>query len=72
MAAFLKRAFSLPTTTTDFFGDDDGSVFENDINAIAAAGITLGCNPPVNDSYCPTANVTREQMASFLVRAVDG
>ena len=72
MAAFLRRAVILPTTTMDYFDDDNGSVFENDINAIAAAGITLGCNPPVNDNYCPTANVTREQMASFIVRAVDG
>jgi hypothetical protein len=45
-------------------------VFEDDINAIALAGITLGCNPPTNDRYCPDANVTREQMASFIVRAV--
>jgi hypothetical protein len=72
MAAFLKRAFALPATTTDFFVDDNGSTFEADINAIADAGITLGCNPPVNDRYCPTQNVTRGQMASFMVRAIDG
>ncbi|MEA2002684.1 MAG: S-layer homology domain-containing protein [Actinomycetota bacterium] len=72
MAAFLKRAFSLPTTTVDFFVDDNGSVFEGDINAIALGGITRGCNPPDNDRYCPNDNVTRGQMASFIVRAVDG
>ncbi|MCP4307606.1 MAG: hypothetical protein GY788_22585 [bacterium] len=71
MAAFLKRAFALPGTATDFFVDDNGSTFEADINAIADAGITLGCNPPTNDRYCPTQNVTRGQMASFVVRAVD-
>ncbi len=72
MAAFLKRAFSLPGAPTDFFIDDTGSVFESSINAIAHAGITLGCNPPANDRFCPTSDVTREQMASFLVRALDG
>ena len=72
MAAFLSRGFSLPASSTDFFVDDNGSVFEADINAIAMAGITLGCNPPTNDRYCPTDNVTRAQMASFIVRAVGG
>ena len=32
---------------------------------MAAAGITGGC--AVN-RYCPSANVTREQMAAFLYR----
>ena len=61
----------LPAATMDYFVDDAGSVFEADINAIAAAGITLGCNPPTNDRYCPTDNVTRAQMAAFLRRALD-
>ena len=56
--------------TSGRFVDDDGSVFEADIEALAAAGITKGCNPPTNDIYCPGANVTREQMAAFLVRAL--
>ena len=38
------------------------------IQAIADAGITNGCNPPTNDNYCPKDTVTREQMASFLAR----
>lgn len=70
MAAFLRRAFALPGTSIDYFVDDNGTIFESDIDAIAAAGITLGCNPPDNDYYCPAASVTRAQMASFLVRAV--
>lgn len=72
MAAFLTRGFALPPGVPDRFVDDDGSIFEADIDALAAAGITQGCNPPTNDRYCPTDYVTREQMASFLVRAVDG
>lgn len=39
LAAWTVRAFNLPRTTTDYFGDDNGSVFEADINAVAAAGI---------------------------------
>jgi M6 family metalloprotease-like protein len=42
---------------------------EGYIEAIFNAGITQGCGV---DLYCPLTNVTREQMASFLVRAVDG
>lgn len=37
------------------------------IEAIADAGITVGCAP---DRYCPTAPVTREQMAIFLQRGL--
>jgi len=52
------------------FRDDDATSFETDINWLAASGITAGCNPPVNDRFCPDANVTRGQMAAFLVRAL--
>ncbi len=56
-------AFSISGT----FTDDDGSVHEADIQAIAEIGVTNGCGPAL---YCPTDVVTREQMASFLVRAL--
>jgi hypothetical protein len=69
MAAFLVRALDLPLTTDSPFGDSDG-VFEDDINRLAAAGITVGCNPPANDRFCPDSPVTREQMATFLARAL--
>jgi len=69
MAAFLTRALDLPSTGTDYFVDDDDSIFEGDINRLAAAGITRGCNPPDNDRFCPDDAVTRAQMAAFLVRA---
>jgi len=71
MAAFLGRALELPSASTGYFSDTDGSVFESDINALAAAGITKGCNPPSNDRFCPDESVTRGQMAAFLVRALD-
>jgi hypothetical protein len=68
MAAFLVRALDLPATSTDFFADDDDSIFEGDINRLAAAGVTKGCNLPETDQFCPDARVTRGQMAAFLVR----
>ncbi len=71
MAAFLVRALGLTDDGgRDWFSDDDESVFEGDINRLAAAGITVGCNPPANDEYCPQDRVTRGQMAAFLVRGL--
>lgn len=67
MAAFLDRGFHLPPTGTDFFTDDDSSIFEPNINRLAEAGITGGCTAT---TFCPTANVTRGQMAAFLHRAL--
>ena len=66
MAAFLNRALDLPNTGYDFFDDDDGTLFEHDINRLARAGITGGC---ATRRFCPDATVSREQMASFLTRA---
>ena len=69
MAAFLTRAYAYPAGDKGVFVDDDASVFEKDIEALAGAGVTKGCNPPTNDRFCPTEAVTRQQMASFLARA---
>ena len=71
MASMLARAFDLAPIDEGPFTDVSESVHAGNINAIAAAGITLGCNPPTNDRYCPDGHVTREQMASFLARALD-
>jgi hypothetical protein len=67
MAAFLNRAFQLPASSADAFDDDDGSIFEADINAVAAAGITTGC---ASRQFCESGLVTREEMAAFLSRAL--
>jgi type VII secretion-associated serine protease mycosin len=67
MASFLVRALELSPVATDYFTDDTGSSHEGDINSLAAAGVTKGCDPT---RFCPTVSVTREQMASFLVRAL--
>ncbi len=52
------------------FYDDDGNIFEANIESIADVGVTKGCNPPFNDRFCPDDVVTRETMAAFLVRAL--
>lgn len=130
MAAFLRRALVLPGTSTDYFTDDGSTVFQDDINRLAAASapsdigcggtlycpwvpitrsemalfivsslnlqslgqsdftdiatdpnaaeirtladyqITVGCNPPAFDQFCPNETVTRAQMASFIMRAL--
>ncbi len=63
MAIFLVRAFNHPSTMTDYFTDDTGRSGEGSINALREANITTGCAP---NRFCPTARVTREQMAIFL------
>ncbi len=66
MAAFLVRAYGYPSTDVDPFTDDEESVFESDINALAASGITVGCDDGL---FCPEDQVTRDQMATFITRA---
>jgi len=65
MAAFLARSLGLTPSATDGFADDDGSVFEGQIGAIADAGITVGC---ADGLFCPDRPVLREEMAAFLAR----
>jgi len=69
MAAFMARTMSLPAGNGPDFIDDNGSNCEADINALADAGITKGCNPPTNNRYCPSDLVGRDQMAAFIARA---
>ena len=56
----------LSLAAANFTDLNPGSVHNTDINTIADAGITLGCE--ANARYCPNDFVTREQMASFLAR----
>lgn len=46
----------------------DDNTFHEDIEAIAEAGVTIGCDPPENTEYCPDDFVTREQMSAFMNR----
>jgi hypothetical protein len=70
MATFLVRALDLPRSPDEPFVDVADSVHVANINALAAAGITRGCNPPANDRFCPTDPITRGQLAAFLVRSL--
>jgi hypothetical protein len=70
MASFLVRALDLPPAPEPGqFTDDDESAHEADIEALFAAGITRGCNPPENTAFCPDRAVSRGEIAAFLVRA---
>jgi hypothetical protein len=45
----------------------EGSPFYEDIYRIAARGVTVGCG---GGNFCADQNVTREQMAAFIMRAL--
>jgi hypothetical protein len=68
MAVFLQRAFALSGSGENYFDDDDGAWYEPAANAVASAGITVGCG---ERRYCGPEQVTRGQMAVFLTRALD-
>lgn len=70
MATFLQRTWDLPSprfSLLDRFFDIGESVHRIGINAVADAGISLGCG---SGKYCPTTAVSRAEMASFLARAL--
>ena len=54
---------------SDFLDVDSVHPFHDFIESIFRAGITAGCDPGL---YCPDAEVTREQMAVFLLKAEHG
>jgi hypothetical protein len=72
MAVFLLRSkhgagYTPPSATGTLFADvPAGHAFASWIERLAAEGIAGGCG---SGRYCPDANVAREQMAVFLVRA---
>jgi len=74
MAVFLERGmrgsgFSPPPATADVFNDVGvGDFAAAWIEQLAADGITAGCG---GGNYCPTNQVTRAEMAVFLVRSFD-
>jgi hypothetical protein len=65
VAVILARALDLPPAAPDRFADAQG--YEADIGAVAAAGISQGCDV---DRFCPWAAVNRQQMAAFLRRSI--
>ena len=75
MAVFLERGingseFSPPAATGNVFLDVGTEDFAASfIEQLASDGITAGCG---GGNYCPDAEVTRDQMAVFLLRAKYG
>jgi len=75
MAVFLERGmngsgFSPPAATGNVFLDvGAGDFAASFIEQLASDGITAGCG---NNNYCPDGEVTRDQMAVFLLRAKHG
>lgn len=68
MAMLLTLSVPAGVYAADRFTDVPyDSIFHGFINSIAGAGITAGCG---GTNYCPSANVTREQMAAFLSRGL--
>ena len=70
MASFLARAFNLAAAgeSAGFADVAAGGTHSANIDTLAASGITHGCDTePLR--YCPRDDVSRAQMASFLVRA---
>jgi hypothetical protein len=75
MAVFLLKAkhgkgYSAPPPCSGVFADVPcPSPFADWIEELAAEGITGGCG---GGNYCPNAAVTRQQMAVFLLKALEG
>jgi SpoIID/LytB domain protein len=67
MASFIYRTFAVPRRTDHTFRDVAGSPHEEAIASVAAAGIARGYDAR---RFGPNEPVTREQMASFLARAM--
>lgn len=68
LSLLLVGAPSLAAPLSGTFTDDDGNLHEPNIQAIAAIGVTLGCG---GSNYCPDSSVRRDEMASFLARALE-
>ena len=71
MASFLVRAFELSEAQSAGFSDvPAGSAHRSSIDALTAAGVTVGCDTNPRQ-YCPGQRVTRAQMASFVQRSIE-
>lgn len=64
------RSQQLRSFSVSPFVDDDGSLHEFSIWTISELGVTQGCAAGDPTRYCPSARVTRAQMATFLTRAL--
>ncbi len=75
MAVFLLKSkfggahVPPPCSGTVFADVSCGSPFDSWIEELAALGVTAGCS---GNLYCPGDSVTREQMAVFLLKTLQG
>ena len=60
---FSGYAVQNAQTLMDFLDVPQGSPYHAPVETIIRDGITSGCG---GGNYCPTANVSREQMSVFL------
>jgi hypothetical protein len=67
----IDAACPAETRTPDRFPDVAGTVHREAINCIAAYQVTLGRSGPDGPVYDPGSAVTREQMATFIARAIE-
>ncbi len=68
-AVALVTAVPIAVFAAHSFNDvPDSNEFHGSIEWMKSNGVTVGCNPPANTEFCPTDNVTREQMSSFMRR----
>jgi S-layer homology domain len=66
---------SVSETTTQFNDVPSTAAYYDAANLMFQTGVTEGCvqsTDPTTRLFCPNDNVTREQMAAFIVRAVTG
>lgn len=72
MATFIVRAFEelKPIEGEKRFSDTPvGATHTAAITALADAGLTNGCG---NGKYCPDRKLSRAEMATFIMRVIDG
>jgi SpoIID/LytB domain protein len=67
MASFIYRTFDIPKRTDESFTDVNGGSHAEAIASVTAAGIAHGYD---TRRFGPDDSVTREQMASFIARAM--
>ena len=76
MAVFLTRAFDgvdpVDTPTGVFADVPANASYTAAVEGVHEAGVTAGCSKTPGRNYCPRDQVRRDQIASFLIRALGG
>jgi hypothetical protein len=70
-----NQQYTVTQVTAEFADVPPSATFFDAANLMFEAGVTTGCVPssdPATRLYCPDNNVTRQEMAAFIVRAVTG